>query len=62
MILRFIPRRFMGKKFGYSIGAWNVRTVLKRGALKSLVTQLVNCKVSSHTGDWIDRCRFNMGY
>ena len=50
----------MGKKFGYSIGAWNVRTVLKRGALKSLVTQLVNCKVSSHTGDWIDRCRLNM--
>jgi len=43
-------------------GAWNVRTVLNVGALKSLITQLLNCKFSRHTGDWIDRCRLNMGH
>jgi hypothetical protein len=46
----------------YNFGVSNVRTVLKFGALKSLITQLLNCKVSSHTGDWIDSCRFNMGH
>jgi len=44
----------------YKIGPWNVRTVLKDGALKSLITKLLNCTVCSHTGDWIDRCRLNM--
>jgi len=52
----------MDKKMGYKIVAWNVRTVLKVGALKSLITQLLNCKASSHTGEWIDRCTLNMGH
>jgi len=46
----------------YRIGAWNVRTLLKGVALKSLITQLSNCKVSTHTGDWIERWKLNMGH
>jgi len=42
-------------------GAWNVRNVLKFEALHSLITQLMNCEVSSPTGDRIDRWRLNMG-
>jgi hypothetical protein len=31
----------------YRIGAWNVRTVLKGGALKSRITQLLNSKLAA---------------
>jgi len=60
-MLKYVSRGFNGKKMRYKFGAWNVRTVLKGGALRSLITQLLNCEVSSHTGYWIDRWRLNMG-
>ena len=47
---------------GYKIVAWNVRTLLTVAALKSLITQLLNCKGSGYTGDWMDRWRLNMGH
>ena len=55
-------KRFNDKNKAYKIVAWIVRTLLKFQAIKSLTTQLLKCKVSSHTGDWMDRWRLNMGH
>ena len=47
---RYIPRIFNGKEMGYRIGAWNVRTVLKSGALKSRSCRIVKLAAIQQTG------------
>ena len=57
---RYIAGGFKGKVLGYNFCTWIVPTLLKDGALNSLIPQLLICKVNYHTRDWIDRWRLIM--
>jgi len=50
------------EKMRHMFGTWNVRNLLPVAPEKSFITQLLYCRGSGQTGDWMDRWILNMGH